>query len=137
MYALLVGATRILAGYERSDVTCRKASLSEQDLLRVASASARAGFRRTTPRIEKCALPSRRISSFLGGTIQGVGSSCSAMQSSMLASPQGQQVQYMYSLMSGHISKGGPEALEESFVRRLTKADGVSILIGAGKLFSC
>jgi hypothetical protein len=53
MYAFRVGATSRLASYDRSDDTCRSANLSEHDLLRVASASARAGLRRTIPRREK------------------------------------------------------------------------------------
>jgi hypothetical protein len=53
IYAFSVGATNRLVSHESKDDTCFKASLSEQDLLRVDSASVRAGFRRTTPRREK------------------------------------------------------------------------------------
>lgn len=109
-YAFLVGATSKDAGNDNRDVICLRASLSEQDLLSVDSASARDGLRRTTPRTEKWARPSRSLDEIsldaLGcslsfdavcpaGSSQGVGSSCEAMQSSILASPHGAQVQYI------------------------------------------
>jgi hypothetical protein len=54
------------------------------------------GFRRTTPNREKSPRPSI-VPGFSSGTYShGVGSSCSAMTNSMLASPQGASELYMW-----------------------------------------
>lgn len=108
---------------ERRESDCLRVSLSVQDLLRVGGASGREGLARTTPRWEKFERPRRALSSMCsaespvvcpgvlgdcggdtavaswrvgGGLVHGVASSCAAMVSSMLASPQGASEQYMW-----------------------------------------
>lgn len=93
------------------------ASLSEQDFESVGGASGREGLRRTRPNSWKFARPGSSIFVFdslysgsrvemAGESSHGVGSSCAAMVSSILASPQGASEQYMKSLISGFNSKG-------------------------------
>lgn len=87
-------------------MACFTASLSVQDLLSVGGASGREGFARTTPKREKLdrprsaeaspSSPECGVEERVGGVlVHGVASSCAAIVSSMLASPQGASEQYM------------------------------------------
>jgi hypothetical protein len=88
-------------------MACLTASLSVQDLLSVGGASGREGFARTMPKREKFDRPRSAEGSVSstgidaeervgGALVHGVASSCAAMMSSMLASPQGASEQYMW-----------------------------------------
>lgn len=107
---------------------CLRASLSEHDFDSVGGASGRAGLRRTTPRWEKHARPSRRRSGVAeeedelklsalatafrsircggSGDSHGEASSCADMVSSMEASPQGASEQYICMVTSSLQMKG-------------------------------
>ena len=98
---------------DKSEVACFTTSLSVHDLLSVGGASGREGFARTMPRREKFERPLRAEGSWsaveerVGGALtQGVASSCRAMVSSMLASPQGASEQYMWRVMSSRMVNG-------------------------------
>ena len=95
---------------------CLADSLSVQDLLNVGSASAREGFRRTTPRLEKRPRP-WSVSAVagisvpdsgggIGGRSHGTDASgpSSDIRISMLASPQGASVLNMWIEILGRIA---------------------------------
>ena len=98
---------------DKSEVACFAASLSVHDLLSVGGASGREGFARTMPKSEKFERPRRADGSWSvgeervgGALVQGVASSCNAIVSSMLASPQGASEQYIWSVTSSRMVNG-------------------------------
>lgn len=98
---------------------CLTDSLSVQDLLNVGSASAREGFRRTAPRLEKRARPCRELAGAgiaipdSGRRFHGTDASgpSSDIRISMLASPQGASVLNMWIETFERIAYGGHGAV--------------------------